>query len=195
MSYTDINKKLYWLGKLISSPEKTWEDLNDNAFDSKDILKRFFYPAVLIFGLAEMLGMILDTDNGIASYPFIIAYSFVIMFGILASFHLSFFSIKFLLISFDYRIKKNLIIQLLALPLSLVYFPIALTAIFRSMFFINIIIIYFIFIFWKGTQKIKNLPADRIQIFGILSTIFTIAIHLLMFLFIISLHKPLLIWL
>lgn len=191
MTKTDINNKLRSLGQLIIRPTETWKVLMKKPYSKNDLLNGLFYPATGIFGASEMLGMILDTDNGIASFPYIIIYNILIMGGVLASCFLTIYALKFLISSFDYKRKEHLLYQLLIFPLVLAYFPIAITAIFRSMFFLNILTIYVLYLFWEGTQLIPGFPKDKIQVFGIISVLFTLGIHLLMFLLILTFQAPL----
>lgn len=195
MGKTDINTKLHYLGNLIMNPFNTWKTLMRKPFDKTDITKRLFYPAIIISGFAEMLGLVLDTDNSIASFPYIIVISILIMISLYVSYRASLSAMKFLFNSFNFKPKKHFAEQLLIFTLIIGYFPIAITAIFRSMMFLNLFILYVIYLFWLGTQVIPGFSKDSRQIFGILAVIFTVVIHIFMFLLILTIQEPLISWL
>jgi len=194
MAGIDINKRLRILGQLIANPGKTWKELTRKPFTKREVWFAFFYPAVTAFGLAEFFGMLLSAYVT-GSFAYIFIFSVLMMGGLIAAYHLSVFAIRFLLNSFGVTDKKQRADQLLALPLLLGYVPIAVTALFRSMFFLVVLSLYAFYLFWLGTQKMPGLTQEQKPVFGILSIVFTAGIHLLIFLLILALRTPLMTWL
>ncbi|MFP4663931.1 MAG: hypothetical protein ACLFM1_05845 [Bacteroidales bacterium] len=190
MANADINKRLETLGQMIAAPASLWKKLHKKPFSSKDVLRGFFYPAVVIFGIAEFAGMLLSAYVT-GSFAYILLFSLMIMAGLLVAYFLSVWALNYLLKSYEVKAGSDIAYQLLALPLVLGYFPIAITALFRSMFFLIVLCIYAIYIFWLGTQQLPGLDKEKAPLFGILSIIFTVGIHLLTFLLIMTLREPL----
>jgi hypothetical protein len=193
MGSMDINKRLQILRRLIIAPVSTWEELMKKPIDPKSVIKGFYLPGVLVLGLAEFFGMVLSAYFS-ASILYILFFSISIMAGLIVAYFLSAIALKYLLKSFDNEDKAKRCAQLLALPLILGYFPIAVMALFRSMFFLGILSAYAVYLFWVGTQKIPGIHKEKISLFGILSLIFTVGIHLLVLFLVLALRQPFMTW-
>ncbi|MGM0650199.1 MAG: hypothetical protein ACQES1_06795 [Bacteroidota bacterium] len=194
MAEMDINKRLLLLRNLIMSPVSTWKELMKFPLKKRVVLSGFFFPGVIIFGLAEFFGMVLSAYFA-GSILYILIYSLVIMIGLSVAYYVSLMALRYLLRSFDCTDTKHRSEQLLALTLVLGYLPIAVMALFRSMFFLGILSAYAIYLFWVGTQKIPGLHKEKLNIFGILAVIFVVAIHLLVLFLVLATRSPLMEWL
>ncbi|MEA1874561.1 MAG: hypothetical protein U9N51_09075 [Bacteroidota bacterium] len=186
----DINKRFELLGKLIGSPIAVWESVKKVKFSVKQFRNEFIFPAIGIFVLAEMIGMLIDVETQFGPNWFIIIYSLVLGVGLYTSYYLSVFLMRFLLKSFEFKGNTDFLYWMLGLPLIIGYIPIEITALFQSMFFLILLIVYAFVVFWIGTQKLVNLDQDKRQVFGILSILFSIAAHVFVFFLIIAVRRP-----
>ncbi len=190
MRKTDINKRFELLGQLLGSPLKSWDVVKSHDFSVKTFRREFMLPAISIFVLAEMIGMLIDAENHFGPNWFIIVYSIVIGLGLFASYYLAVFLMRFLLKSFEYKGDTNFLHWMLGLPLIIGYVPIEVTALFQSMFFLILLSIYAFYIFWNGTQVLVDLDKDKKQVFGVLSIVFSIAAHVFVFFIILAIKRP-----
>lgn len=190
MRKTDINKRFELLGQLLGNPLKSWDVVKSHNFSVKTFRREFLLPAISIFVIAEMIGMLIDADNHFGPNWFIIVYSIVIGLGLFASYYLAVFLMRFLLKSFEYKGDTNFLHWMLGLPLIIGYVPIEVTALFQSMFFLILLSIYAFYIFWTGTQVLIDLEKDKKQVFGVLSIVFSIAAHVFVFFIILAIKRP-----
>lgn len=190
MRKTDINKRFELLGQLLGSPFKSWDIVKSHNFSVKAFRREFMLPAISIFVLAEMIGMLIDAENHFGPNWFIIVYSIVIGLGLFASYYLAIFLMRFLLKSFEYKGNTDFLHWMLGLPLIIGYVPIEITALFQSMFFLILLSIYAFYIFWSGTQVLIDLDKDKKQVFGVLSLVFSIAAHVFVFFIILAIKRP-----
>lgn len=190
MRKTDINKRFELLGQLLGSPQKSWDAVKSHNFSVKIFRREFMLPAISIFVLAEMVGMLIDAENHFGPNWFIIVYSIVIGLGLFASYYLAVILMRFLLKSFEYEGNTDFLHWMLGLPLIIGYVPIEVTALFQSMFFLILLSIYAFYIFWNGTQVLIDLDKDKKQVFGVLSIVFSIAAHVFVFFIILAIKRP-----
>lgn len=186
----DINKRFELLGQLIGNPWETWNTIGKYRFSVKQFRNEFMFPAIGVFVLAEMIGMLIDAESQFGPNWFIIVYSIVIGFGLYFSYYLSVFLMRFLLKSFEYKGNTDFLNWMLGLPLIIGYVPIEVTALFQSMFFLILLSIYAFVVFWFGTQRLVKLNKEKRQVFGILSIVFSIAAHVFVFFLIIAIRRP-----
>jgi hypothetical protein len=190
MKRIDLNQRLEILGQLVVRPYDTWDRIGKSTKGTEKFQLRFFLPAIGLFGLLEMLGMLLSTLDYSGPNWFIVSFSFGIVLSLYASYRLSVWLIQLLLKSFDVKDKDELIYRLLGLPLILGYLPIAVSALFRSMLFLILLSIYAFAIFWIGTQRLIPLDKEKRQIFGVLAILFSVASHVLVFIVLMAIKKP-----
>ncbi|MDA3910433.1 MAG: hypothetical protein PF448_03640 [Bacteroidales bacterium] len=186
----DINRRFELLGQLIGNPPETWKLVRKQDFSVKQFRNEFMFPAIGIFVLAQMVGMLIDAESQFGPNWFIVVYSIVIGFGLYFSYYLSVFLMRFLLKSFEYKGKTDFLYWMLGLPLIIGYVPIEITVLFQSMFFLILLSIYAFVVFWFGTQKLVKLASDKKQVFGILSIVFSIAAHVFVFFLIHAIRRP-----
>jgi len=96
----DINKRFELLGQLIGNPLQTWNIVGKQCLSVKQFRNEFMFPAIVIFTLAEMVGMLIDAESQFGPNWFIIVYSIVIGLGLYFSYYLSVILMRFLLKSF-----------------------------------------------------------------------------------------------
>ncbi len=190
MKRKDINERLNLLGQLIIQPKDAWKDLSESIMTPKELLRYYFFPALVIFFLAEMFGMLIDADAQLGPNWFIVLYAMVLSLGLFVSFRLSVWVLSLTLKSFGYKEKTGELFQLLGLPLIIGYIPIGVTALFHSMFILILLSLYAFYVFWIGTQTLINMGKEKKQVFGILAIVFSVAIHVLIFFVIQALKRP-----
>lgn len=190
MKRIDLNQRLEILGQLLVSPSKTWDSIGKSTKRTEKFQLRFFLPAIGLFGLFEMLGMLLSTLDYSGPNWFIVSFSIGIVLSLYASYRLSVWLIQLLLKSYDVKNKDELIYRLLGLPLILGYLPIAVSALFRSMLFLILLSIYAFVIFWIGIQRLIPLDKEKRQIFGVLAILFSVASHVLVFIVLMAIKRP-----
>jgi hypothetical protein len=186
----DINKRFELLGQLMGNPVDAWNVVGKLNFSARQFRNEFMFPAIGVFVLAEMIGMLIDAESQFGPNWFIIVYSIVIGFGLYFSYYLSVFLMRFLLKSFEYKGNTDFLNWMLGLPLIIGYVPIEVTALFQSMFFLILLSIYAFVVFWFGIQRLVKLDKEKRQVFGILSIVFSIAAHVFVFFLIIAIRRP-----
>jgi len=186
----DINKRFELLGQLIGNPLNGWKTIGKQKFSVKQFRNEFMFPAIGVFVLAEMIGMLIDAESQFGPNWFIIVYSIVIGFGLYFSYYLSLFLMRFLLKSFEYKGNTDFLYWMLGIPLIIGYVPVEIMALFQSMSFLILLSIYAFVVFWFGIQKLVGLDKEKKQVFGILSIVFSITAHVFVFFLIFAIRRP-----
>lgn len=187
----DINQKLNRISRLITQPKLAWKQIQKDKLGSAQLFRGLFLPAVILLGLAEMLGMLISTINtGPASYVFI--FSILIVFALLLSYFLSIFLNKRILQYLEFSGPLHVVDNLTAYSLIIGYLPIMISGLFRSMLFINVLALYGFYVYYIGINYLLRMNHGRRQQFAIVSVIVLLGVHLLVFILVFSLKDWLL---
>ena len=145
-------KKLFLLlFGLIAHPEKTWEELSENQQkDQEEFYKSYLYPILGIIALCAFVGVLLSRKE----FEVAIALKTLIkdILAYFGAFYASSYIITKLLSSyFHYPATRQLSERFVGYSSALMYLVAMLYSLFPSFFFLQIILLYAIYIIWQGT--------------------------------------------
>jgi hypothetical protein len=186
MKKTDINQRLQLLGQLIMRPIPAWKTIFSSGRSVTQFQFEFMYPAMLVFFVAQLIGMLIDTNVGIISTGYIMIYSVLFFVALFLSYQFSVWFMLFFVRAFEIKCKPENLRQLIGFPLIIAYIPMAVVALFHSMFFLFLLSFYAVIVYRHGIKRLIRLNPEQFNVFGILSVVFILGIHIVVFFFLIT---------
>lgn len=165
------------LFNIIVYPEKTWKKLiEETDVNNENFYKSYLYPVVGIIALLSFIGVLIS----IKQFDVQLALKTVIkdILTYFAGFYLASFCLNKWLIPYFAKEEARMILseRFTGYSSAVIYLAAMISALFPSLFFVQIAVLYSIYIIWKGTiyyLQIEESNWVKFTIFASILIIFT----------------------
>jgi hypothetical protein len=159
--------------KILFSPAKAWKSINSDDKLLKEVRNSYLFPMLLILFLASLAGSWFIAKEQLSFvHSLLSSVNYVILILIVT--WLSAVVLREITYALDLGRDYQVAWRLIVYSLTPLYLCLIVSNLFESLFFVNILALYSLFVFWDGMIVMLN-PPDHKKIFLLVSTFITIA--------------------
>jgi hypothetical protein len=156
---------------LIAEPDKTWRELSGKQEENNtNFYKSYLYPIFGMIALLSFVGVVTSSDNSDlqTALKTVIKQITVYVGGFYIT---SFVLTEFIIPRFKEEFDKLSIERFLGYASSLIYAIAIIQSLFPSLFFLQILVFYSVYIIWAGTIHYLNIEENSWVKFTVISCI------------------------
>jgi hypothetical protein len=146
--------------QILFSPAKTWESVHSDNRPLKDTTKSFFLPLATFVAISAFAGSFFIANRQLSFvYSLFTGVKYFIL--LFAAIYSSAVILKEMTYALDLGRDYPVALKLIVYSLTPLYICLAVSSLFESLVFINILALYGLFIFWEGVIKMLDPPAHK----------------------------------
>jgi len=145
---------------LIIDPEKAWTAIFNENLPIRYVRNSFFLPLIILVSLAAFTGTLIFKNPGLTfMYAVLNAVKYFLL--LLFAVHASSIVLRELTYALDLGRDFTTAFKLISYSLAPYFICQAISRIFESFIFVNVLALYGLFIFWIGMEKMLNPPEHK----------------------------------
>jgi hypothetical protein len=160
---------------LLFSPAKAFESIHSGDKPLKEIRISYLFPLLLLLALTSFTGSMFIANKELSFfYSLLTSLSYIVL--ILLVTWLSALILKETTYALDLGRDYQVSYRLIVYSLTPLYLCLALSSLFESLIFIDILALYSLYIFWDGMRVLLNPPEHKRKFLLIVTTITVLAL-------------------
>lgn len=166
---------------LMFYPEKEWKTIAAENNDRKTMYLRFVVPLLSLIAVATIIGTWLSTSREVYSISYVLCEIAILWISLSASLYSSAFVIAEIMAQQVNSKDHDRTFALMAYSTGTAFLTIAIVALFPFFNELLVLTFYSCYLYWRGIPFLIQVQGQTRMIYGLLSFMIVVLIHLLMF--------------